>query len=174
MYRPTTHKGITQVHTTHSLRYVSIVQCTVCCSEIVWFTNYHSGMHKENQGFLKTCLNKQPYNIGFPSNTGHKSIGMKLLALQIHSSSLNIEVVNYLKNCKLQVFHLIHCLITTIDLLPKPLGLWPPFFPWTKFITVCTNLSCFHGIYFCLLQVCFLCIFCMITTIEKGCQALLL
>ena len=52
-----------------------------------------------------------------------------------------------------------HSLITTINLPPKLLGLWPPFFPSTKFIFVRTNLSCFRGVYFCLLQVgFFLCI----------------
>ena len=34
---------------------------------------------------------------------------------------------------------LTHSLTTTIDLPPKLLGLWPPFFPSTKFISVRTN-----------------------------------
>ena len=44
-----------------------------------------------------------------------------------------------------------HSLTTTIDLPPKLLGLWPPFFPSTKFISVRTNLCYFRGVYFRLL-----------------------
>ena len=42
---------------------------------------------------------------------------------------------------KLQEF-LSHSLTTTINLQPKLLGLWPPFFPSTKFISVRMNLYC--------------------------------
>ena len=47
---------------------------------------------KEIFGFYKN-VSENNLTIKFPSNTGHKSIGMKLLALTslyIHSNSLNV------------------------------------------------------------------------------------
>ena len=109
------------------------------------------------------CLRKQTYNnISFkywpciywyevintinPSKQPKHALELKLPNLKDVNCKNFICLSAYLPAC-LPAYQSA-CLTTTVDLPPKLLGVWPPFFPSTKFITICTNLSCFHGVYF--------------------------
>ena len=60
------------------------------------------------------------------------------------NTSLSISV-KFMRNTSRWALYFLHSII---NLSFKPMGLWPPFFPMTTFISICTNLSGFHGAYF--------------------------
>ena len=96
--------------------------------------------------FLKCGLNKELYNMEFATNTSHESTGVNLLTLQIYSNNLNM-----LRNWSCQLLTtrvLSYCLTKTIDQLPKPLGLWHPFFLRLELIFIRTNISIFCAVNF--------------------------
>ena len=50
-----------------------------------------------------------------------------------------MKLLNFTKNHKL--LDSLACLTTTVNLPPKLLGLWYPFFPRSKLIFICMNVS---------------------------------
>ena len=85
------------------------------------------------------CMKNQPYNSVsikyWPFIYWYKAIGTTNPFKQQHKRALELKFMSNFTNCK-QIVCLPACLTATINLQPKLLGLWPPFIPGTKLISV--------------------------------------
>ena len=123
------------------------------------------------------CIYKTTLQLYFPSKYCHRIYWYDAIItinrFKQLKRALEWKLSDFLKFSKLIAFclthSLTHSLTMTSDLPSKLLGLWPPFFLSTKFMSVRTNLSYFRVVYFRLRKSAFCCEFCMITTIELGC-----
>ena len=112
--------------------------------------------HKK-YGFLKKkCVYRTTWQ-HFPSTCCH--------TIYWYDAINTINPFKHLK-WKLLAFRLNHSLATTIDLRPKQLGLYPPFFLVRSLFPSTRTFVIFVAFTFVFCKSTFPCVFCMITTIE--------